>query len=124
MKTNEQLQAMLRQCQPFLRKALASLPGLSSDYKEAERLNAEIDAECSGIVTAALRRSAIIEGLKRYHGLPPHDGFDPCRGDGYFAIGLCKKFGAQTLKELETEVGFAELQAEWNKARAAFAGKA
>jgi len=73
-------------------------------------------------ITVTIDRREAIDDLKKLNGLPPYDGFNPCAGDGYFALSLTKKYG-MSVEELSDAVGFKKLVDEWNLARAAFASK-
>ena len=71
---------------------------------------------------SASRRDKIVDDLKMLRGLPPYDtGSNICRGDGYFARSLEKKYG-KTIEELAREVNFGAISARWEAARRLFAG--
>lgn len=64
-------------------------------------------------------RLEAIKDLKMLNSLPPYDGFNPCGGDGYFALSLTKKYG-MTVEELSKAVEFDKLVKQWQASRAAF----
>lgn len=65
-------------------------------------------------------KADLLDDLKKFHGLPPYDGINPCCGDGYFANALVRKHG-MSMKEMEEAVGFDKLAREWSAMRASFA---
>lgn len=73
-------------------------------------------------VTVRIDVREAIDDLKKFNGLPPYDGFNPCAGDGIFAMSLEKKYGC-SVSELSKAVNFKKLVDEWNRARAAFSTK-
>jgi hypothetical protein len=60
-----------------------------------------------------------IDDLKKFHGIPPYDGCNPCQGDGYFAMDIEKRF-KMSIAELEKAVGFKEIINKWKAARQNF----
>lgn len=64
-------------------------------------------------------RLKAIDDLKKLNSLPPYDGFNPCAGDGYFALAMTKKYG-MSIEELEKAVDFKKLVDAWKASRAAF----
>lgn len=65
-------------------------------------------------------KAKAIDELKMLCGLPPHDGgSNICCGDGYFAMSLVRKYGME-IEDLKRAVGFDEIQARWDRARAEF----
>lgn len=64
-------------------------------------------------------RKAALDDLKMLHGLPPHHGFNPCCGDGFFAASLPKKYGVP-VAELETLLEIPRMLTEWRKISAEF----
>ena len=64
-------------------------------------------------------RLKAIDDLKKLNGLPPYDGFNPCEGDGYFALAMTKEYG-MSIEELEKAVDFKKLVDAWKASRAAF----
>lgn len=72
--------------------------------------------------TKSIDRIKVIDDLKKLNGLPPYDGFNPCAGDGYFAMSIQKEHG-MTIAELEEAVGFTKLVADWERLRAGFVAK-
>ena len=64
-----------------------------------------------------------IDELKKLEGLPPHDGGgNICRGDGYFAVSLERKYG-MSIKDLQKKVGFDKIHNEWKQMRQQFLNK-
>ena len=70
--------------------------------------------------TVVINDAEALDDLRKLQGLPPYDGDgNICRGDGYFARSLEKKYGMD-LEALKRAVGFnAELD-RWKQARAGF----
>lgn len=60
-----------------------------------------------------------IDDLKKLNSLPPYDGFNPCGGDGYFALAMTKEYG-MSIEDLEKAVGFKELVDQWRAMRTTF----
>ena len=62
-------------------------------------------------------KEAVIKDLKMLDGLPPYDeASNICRGDGYFAKSIEKKYGA-TLQELSKMVGYGAVKNKWETLR-------
>jgi hypothetical protein len=70
-------------------------------------------ARSQGLMDAKTRAEAI-DKLKMYHGLPPHNGFNPCAGDGYFANSLVQKYG-MSIAKLEKVSGFVKVKSKIGK---------
>jgi hypothetical protein len=64
-------------------------------------------------------RKAALNDLKMLHGLPPHHGFNPCCGDGFFAASLPKKYG-MPVAELEALLEIPRMLKEWSAISAEF----
>ena len=54
-------------------------------------------------------RAEIIDKLKKLDGLPPHHGFNPCAGDGYFADSIVRDYG-MSISELKKAVGYGKIE--------------
>lgn len=63
-----------------------------------------------------------LDDLKKLNGLPPYDGFNPCCGDGYFALAMTKEYG-MSIEELEKAVDFKKLTEQWRAIRDRFISK-
>ena len=73
-------------------------------------------------ITVNLDRRAVLDDLKRLNGLPPHNGFNPCAGDGYFAASLVKKYDL-SIEELAKAVNFEKVLKDWKRAQDGFLAK-
>lgn len=67
----------------------------------------------------SINRIKAIDDLKKLNGLPPYDGFNPCAGDGYFALAMTKEHG-MSIEDLEKAVDFKKLVDAWKNARNAY----
>lgn len=62
-------------------------------------------------------RRAAVDDLKRFNGVPPHDGFNPCCGDNIFEQSLVEKYG-MPVPALARAVEFDKIIKEWHAIRA------
>jgi len=59
-------------------------------------------------------RLAMINDLKKYDGFPPYDKFNPCQGDGYFAISLERRY-RMSVNEMRKVSGYDKIAKKINK---------
>jgi hypothetical protein len=65
----------------------------------------------------ALNKEKAIKDLKMFEGLPPYDdGGNICRGDGYFAKDIERRYG-MTIEQLWKETGFDKIYKKWQTLR-------
>ena len=77
----------------------------------------EVECEVTMTVKKRINKRQAIKDLKILNGMPPYDDAGSfCRGDGYFAKSLVKKYGVP-IDQLEKLVGFDEVRDKWHNLR-------
>ena len=67
-------------------------------------------------VPIRIHKAKAIDWLKKFYGVPPYNGMNPCKGDGIYASSIEKEFGC-TIDELKEATGFQDILDKWEEAQ-------